>query len=156
MKDKIISDHILILYFSILTFFFNLYLLYLPCIPIYPDKLILIATLLISLSLLILIPFKIERYKKIKTPHLVRDILNISHWGYLLIIPIGILLARAMPTVVLITCIAWFALISRAIYYKCPLSSIAEKDVEIDTTEDIVNVYFVICACIGCIRLFIN
>ena len=156
MKEKIISDHILILYFSILTFLFNLYLLYLPCIPIYPDKLILIATLLISLSLVILIPFKIERFKTETTPYLLKNILGISHWGYLLIIPIGILLARSMPVIILITCIAWFALISRAIYYKCPLSSIAEKDIELDTGEDIVNLYFCICACIGCIRLFIN
>lgn len=156
MQEKILSDHIIILYFSVLSFFFNLYLLYTPCTPFKPDKLILIATLLISTSLIILIPLKIVKYKNKETPNLVKDILDISHWGYLLIIPIGLLLARTMSLITLLICISWFALISRTIYQKCPLSQIAEKSTTIPTSESIVNLYFLICTCIGCIRLFIN
>lgn len=156
MQEKILSDHIIILYFSVLSFFFNLYLLYTPCTPFKPDKLILIATLLISTSLIILIPLKIVKYKNKETPILVKDILDISHWGYLLIIPIGLLLAKTMSLITLLICISWFALISRTIYQKCPLSQIAEKNTIIPTSESIVNLYFLICTCIGCIRLFIN
>ena len=156
MKEKLISDHILILYFSLLTFFFNLYLLYLPCIPKFPDKIILIITLLITLSLIILIPSKLVKYQDKKTPHLVKDILDVSHWGYLLIIPIGILIARSLSVIILMICISWFALISRTIYNTCPLSSIAEKTTMITTSEGLVNLYFVICCIVGSIRIFIN
>lgn len=156
MQEEIISDHILIFYFSLITFFFNLYLLYLPCIPRVPDKLILIITLLVTQSLLILIPLKIIKYGDKDTPFFIKDILDISHWGYLLIIPIGILLAKSMPVIVLMICISWFALIARAIYLKCPLTKIAEKTTMVPTSDGIVNLYFCICSIVGCIRLFIN
>ena len=156
MQEQIISDHILIFYFSILTFFFNLYLLYLPCIPRFPDKLILIITLLVTQSLLILIPLKIFKYENEDTPFLIKDILDISHWGYLLIRPIGILLAKSMPVIVLMICISWFALIARAIYTQCPLTTIAEKMTITSVSDGLANLYFCICAAIGCIRLFIN
>jgi hypothetical protein len=156
MQEKIISDHILIFYFSILTFFFNLYLLYLPCIPRVPDKLILIITLFVTQSLLILIPLKIIKYKNKEIPFLIKDILDISHWGYLLIIPVGIFLAKSMPAIVLMISISWFALIARAIYSECPLTKIAEKTTMIPTSDGIVNLYFCICSAVGCIRLFIN
>jgi len=156
MNEKIKSDHILILYFSLLTLFFNLYLLYLPCIPKVPDKLILIVTLLITSSLIILIPVKLLKYPDQDTPGLIKDILDISHWGYLLIIPIGILLARSLSVIVLMICISWFALISRTIYSTCPLSQIAEKKTTLRTSEGMVNLYFMICCLIGCVRIFIN
>ena len=156
MNEKIRSDHILILYFSLLTFFFSLYLLYLPCTPKLPDKLILIITLIISLSLIILIPIKLIKYSDTDTPILIQDILDMSHWGYLIIIPTGILLARSLSIVMLMIYVSLFALISRTIYNTCPLTKIAEKTTLISASDVIVNIYFILCCGIGSIRLFIN
>lgn len=157
MIAKTESDHILILCFSVVLFCFNLYLLYLPCIPIIPDKLILIVTLLISISLIILIPIKLMKYRNQDTPAYAKTILDkFTHWVYLIIIPVGILLARSLSLITFMICTSWFALIGRAIYNVCPLSVIAEKKIEIGIRDDLVNVYFLTCCLVGCIRLFIN
>ena len=157
-KITIISDHYTILYFALLTFFFNIYLLYLPCIPIFPDKIILIVTLFVTLSLIILIPIKLVKYKNKnkKIPKSVKTILDASHWLYLLIIPIGILSAKSLSLIALMVCISWFALIGRVIYGTCPFSSVAETQLNINTTEGLVNLYFIICCIVGSVRLLIN
>ena len=156
MHKKKQSDHFVILFFSVLTLIFNIYLLYLKCVPKVPDKIILILTLLITLTLIIFIPIKIVKYKDKETDPLIKDILDIVHWGYLIVIPVGILLARSVPLIVLMICVSWFALIGRAIYDECPLTSIAEKSIQLDTKKEIVNLFFTTCVIIGCIRLLIN
>jgi hypothetical protein len=156
MYKKTQSNHFVILFFSVLTLIFNVYLLYLKCIPKIPDKIILILMLLITLSLITCILLKVVKYKDKETDPLVKDILDIVHWGYLIVIPVGILLARSVPLIVLMICVSWFALIGRAIYDECPLTAIAEKSTLINTREEIVNLFFTTCVVIGCIRLLIN
>ena len=156
MYKKKQSDHFVILFFSVLTLIFNVYLLYLKCIPKVPDKIILILILLITLSLIICILIKVIKYKDKETAPFIKDILDLVHWGYLIVIPVGILLARSVPLIVLMICVSWFALIGRAIYDECPLTAIAEKSTQLDTKEEIVNLFFTICVVIGCIRLLIN
>ena len=150
------SDHFVILFFSILTLIFNIYLLCLKCIPKVPDKMILILTLLITLSLIICILIKVTKNKNKDTEPFIKDILDLVHWGYLIVIPMGILLARSVPLIVLMICVSWFALIGRAIYEECPLSSIAEKSTMVQTREELVNLFFTTCVIIGSIRLLIN
>ena len=156
MYKKKQSDHFVILFFSVLTLIFNLYLLYLKCIPLMPDKIILSLMLIITLILVIIIPFKIIKYNNQETAKYIKDILDLTHWGYLIVIPLGILLARSSPLLILLICVSWFALIGRAIYQACPLTSIAEKTTMMNTREDLVNLFFILCVIIGLIRLLIN
>ena len=155
-KKKKQSDHFVILFFSILTLIFNIYLLYLKCIPKYPDKIILILTLLMTLVLVICIPFKVLKYKDKEVDPLMKEILNLVHWGYFILIPIGILLAKSVPLIVLMICVTWFALIGRAIYHECPLTAISERSSIIDVKVEIINLFYATCVIIGSIRLLIN
>jgi len=155
MNEKKRSDHFVILFFSILTLIFNVYLICLKCIPKVPDKILLSLTLIITLMFVILIPIKVVNIDK-KTKKYVKDLLDIAHWGYLIVIPLSLLLARSVPLIILMICVSWFALIGRAIYDECPLTSIAEKSTMLDTDERLVNLFFVICTIIGSVRLLIN
>ena len=131
------SDHYVILFFSLLTLIFNLLLLYMKCIPKIPDKIILSLSLLITGILVIFIPIKINQMEE--PPSYLKDILDISHWGYVIIIPLGILLARSVPLILLMLSVSWFAIIGRAIFGECPLTSIAAKSTQPNTEDSLVN-----------------
>ena len=151
------SDHYVILFFSLLTLIFNTLLLYLHCIPKFPDKVILVLSILVTSILVIFIPIKInEMQKNEEIPLYLKDILDISHWGYVIVVPLGILVARSVPVILLMLCVSWFAIIGRAIFGECPLTSIAEKSTQFNTEDGLVNLFFTICVVIASIRLIIN
>ena len=72
------SDYYVILFFSVITLVFNIYLLFLKCIRLYPDKLILILSLIITIVLVIFIPVKVLQSKDDNLQPYVNDILDIS------------------------------------------------------------------------------
>ena len=57
------SDYYVILFFSVITLIFNIYIAFLKCIPIYPDKLILLLCILVTSILVIFIPVKVIQSK---------------------------------------------------------------------------------------------
>ena len=151
------SDNYVILFFSVLTLVFNIYLLLLKCTPVYPDKLILGLCLIITALLVIFIPVKVVQKKDgDETEMYVKDILDISHWGYIVVVPLAILLSKSIPMIILFLNVSWFALIGRAIYKFCPLTSIAEKSTQVNVNSSLVNLFFILCVLIAMIRIIIN
>jgi len=150
------SDYYVILFFSVITLVFNIYLLFLKCVHLYPDKLILILSLITTIVLVIFIPVKVIQSKDDNLQPYVNDILDISHWGYVVVVPLGILLSRSVPLIIFFLNVSWFAILGRAIYEYCPLSSIAGKSTQFNLEDSFVNLFFVMCVLIGVIRIIIN
>ena len=150
------SDYYVILFFSVITLIFNIYIAFLKCIPIYPDKLILLLCILVTSILVIFIPVKVIQSKHDTVEDYVNNILDISHWGYVIVVPLGILLSKSFPLLLIFINVSWFALIGRAIYDYCPLTKIAGKSTQFNIGETLVNLFFVICVLIGIFRIIIN
>jgi len=150
------SDYYVVLFMSVLSLVFNIYLLFLKCIPIYPDKLILLLSLIIISIFVIFIPVKVIQNKDDNLQEYVNDILDISHWGYVIAVPLGILLTKSTPLVIFFLNVSWFAILGRAIYDYCPLSSIAGKSTQFNLENSLVNLFFIVCVLIGVIRIIIN